>query len=74
MFKEHGLVKLKNDVPTRNLKAGTLGTVVMVYPESPQAYEVEFIDEGGDTLALFTVLEAEIASVSAGEQLQGEAA
>ena len=74
MFEEHAMVQLKNDMPSRNLKAGTLGAVVMVYPEAPQAYEVEFIDDDGNTLALFTVQEDDLTRASIDEQFQGEAA
>ncbi len=60
MFLVHEVVRLKKDLPSSNLKAGTLGAIVMVYPESPQAYEVEFVDSDGDTLAILTLKEEDI--------------
>jgi hypothetical protein len=48
MFQENQVVRLKKDLPNRNLKAGVIGTVVMVYDYTPiVGYEVEFSDENG---------------------------
>ncbi|PQV64969.1 protein of unknown function (DUF4926) [Abditibacterium utsteinense] len=61
-FQDVEVVRLRQDLPDKGLKAGKIGTVVMVYPEQPQAYEVEFANEKGVTIALVTLLEEEIES------------
>ena len=37
------------------VRSGTRGAIVMVYPCIPAEYEVEFMDEQGNTLAICTV-------------------
>lgn len=44
------VVRLKRDIPRRNLKKGMEGTVVEVF-EHPHAFEVEFTDDNGVTVA-----------------------
>lgn len=51
MFKELDVVRLKVDIPEHGLKAGEEGTIVMVH-SGGEAYEVEFVEEGGTTKAL----------------------
>ncbi len=51
-FKEYEMVELRHDLPHARLQTGNRGAVVMVYSEPTQAYEVEFVDERGFTLAL----------------------
>jgi len=63
MFEEYEVVRLVGDLAAKGLKAGTRGTIVMVYPVDPPEYEVEFMDEDGKTLALETVGEKQIAKV-----------
>ncbi len=58
-FKEHELVVLKEDRPEYGLKAGDVGVVVLAYPDG--AYEVEFVDNEGHTVALLTLGERELA-------------
>lgn len=62
MFEELEVVKLAHDIKRNKLKKGDLGTVVLVY-EKGKAYEVEFINEGGKTLALLTLTSDEISPV-----------
>jgi len=51
MFKEFDVVALKREVP--EIPVSTSGTVLMIYPESPVHYEVEFSDgKGGGTRKL----------------------
>ena len=47
--------KLSEAVPK-----GALGAVLIVYPSDPEEYEVEFVDEDGDTLAILTVKGSDI--------------
>ncbi len=52
-FEMYDVVKLKSDRPADRLKAGVIGTIVMKYGE--RAYEVEFVDDEGATLAVLTM-------------------
>jgi hypothetical protein len=53
-LKEYDVVRLLRPLPQHRLPAGATGAIVMVYP-SPLAYEVEFADEHGITIALVTL-------------------
>ena len=66
-FHEYDVVKLKRDMPSIALKAGSIGAIVMVYTKdkNTHAYEVEFVDENGETLALQTLGEDDIEKVEA---------
>jgi hypothetical protein len=57
MIKEYDIVRLKPPLPSKNLPAGAIGTVLIVYdnPNLPRAYEVEFMDDDGNTLAVITL-------------------
>jgi hypothetical protein len=44
-----------DDSPPGGLVKGQVGTVVEVYGDPPEAYEVEFVDSCGDTYALLTL-------------------
>jgi Domain of unknown function (DUF4926) len=57
---EYDVVRLLRPLPEHNLAAGAIGSVVMDYRKYSQgdrtpAYEVEFTDTDGVTLALITV-------------------
>jgi len=54
MITEHSLVVLDRDPSHEKLSRGDVGTVVHVYKDGA-AYEVEFVDGGGATVALITV-------------------
>lgn len=60
MFKEYDVVKLRVERPEDRLRAGAIGAVVMVYSANPVAYEVEFCDQEGVTLALLTLLDSDL--------------
>jgi len=63
MFEEYQVVRLKGNLPKHNMAPGTKGTIVFVYedkPDMPKAYEVEFVDNQGKTLAQLTVFENEL--------------
>jgi len=59
MLKEYDTVKAKNNL-SKLILAGTRGAVVMVYNNPILAYEVEFVDEQGDTLDVLTVYPKDI--------------
>jgi hypothetical protein len=62
MFQEYDTVRLKRDIPERNLIAGAVGVVVIVYdePNLCRAYEVDFSDVASKTLATVTLFENDI--------------
>lgn len=70
MFSEYEIVRLRNNIPEWNLQAGAIGVVLLIYdePNLPKAYEVEFTDKEGRTLALLTLLEQDLEHVEEGAQ------
>jgi hypothetical protein len=55
MLQEYDVVLLKQMTPAIPLRSGTKGTVLLVYPDNPPAYEVEFIDDAGNSLGTYAV-------------------
>jgi len=51
-FKMYEVVRLTIAIPDCAVGAGAVGTVVMVYTDPYEAYEVEFCNEEGRTLEL----------------------
>ena len=68
MFRERSFVVLDRDLPGNRLLAGDVGVVVHVYRER-YAYEIEFVDGGGATVAIVTVKEEDIRLLEPGEIL-----
>ncbi|MDR2487588.1 MAG: DUF4926 domain-containing protein [Clostridiales Family XIII bacterium] len=62
MLDEYAIVKAERDLSDKVLK-GCQGTVVLVHTSPKLGYEVEFVDDEGDTLAVLTVYPADIAQV-----------
>ena len=56
MFKEYDVVKAKIEL-SAFVRAGTRGAVLICYDGAPKEYEVEFVDESGETLDVLTVAE-----------------
>ena len=52
-IKQYDVVTLTEDVPRHKLVRGQVGAVVEQY--SPDAFEVEFVDNSGHTYALVTL-------------------
>ena len=52
-IKQYDVVALNEDLPLRGLVRGQVGAVVEQY--SPDAFEVEFVDNSGHTYALVTL-------------------
>jgi len=48
----YDVVELATDLPEEGLTAGSIGTIVQVFHEPNLAFEVEFADDRGRTLAL----------------------
>lgn len=59
MINELDIVNLTHDVAAYNLKRGDRGTVVHCYDDG-KAYEVEFMNNDGRTIALLTLTDADI--------------
>ncbi|MFI0774657.1 DUF4926 domain-containing protein [Streptomyces sp. NPDC021212] len=57
------VVQLVVDIPEEGLRSGMTGTVVDLY-DNPPAYEVEFSDDEGRTLALLPLRPEQIRPVS----------
>lgn len=68
MLLEHSLVVLTCDIPESGLYTGDVGAVVHVYGKG-EAYEVEFVDGDGTTIALITLKSAAVRPVGSGELL-----
>ncbi|MEQ9844047.1 DUF4926 domain-containing protein [Pectobacterium brasiliense] len=49
------VISLKDDLPEEGLKKGMLGTIVHIYDELSLAYDIEFCDDNGETLAWNTL-------------------
>ena len=59
MIVEHDCVVLTQDVPDADLEAGDIGTVVHVHAGGA-GYEVEFMTLAGKTMAVMTLLSAQL--------------
>ncbi len=62
MLKEYDVVRLMRDLDD-NLRAGSVGTILIVYPSDPPEYEVEFVDDDGDSIGVRTVPGANLEEV-----------
>ncbi len=56
----YDVVRVRQDLPEMDLRAGDVGTVVMVFSEPVPAVEVEFVDEEGRTLATHALLPEQV--------------
>lgn len=68
MITEHSMVVLDRDLAESNLVAGDVGAVVHIHGQG-KAYEVEFVDGQGATIALLTLPAADIRPIGSGELL-----
>ncbi len=68
MIAEHSLVVLNGDHLAEGLHVGDVGAVVHVYGDG-KAYEVEFVDGDGSTIALLTLGSSDVRPIEAGELL-----
>lgn len=62
MIKEHDRIVLSKDLPTEGLLSGDVGTVVHIYNKG-EAFEVEFMTLGGETVTVVTLPSSQIRSV-----------
>ncbi len=63
MMDELDSVVLTTDLPEHGLRAGDIGTVVLVH-RGAAGYEVEFTTLGGETLAVVTLPAAQVRPVA----------
>jgi len=63
MIKEHDCIVLTQDIPKEELKAGDIGTVVHIHRDGA-GYEVEFMTLAGETVAVATLLPAQVRSIA----------
>jgi Domain of unknown function (DUF4926) len=63
MIKEHDCVVLTQNLPEDNLVAGDIGTVVHIHG-SGAGYEVEFMTLAGETVAVATLLPAQLRPIA----------
>ena len=68
MVHELDLVVLMRPVEEHGLRVGDVGTIVHCYSDD-QAYEVEFVDADGKTLAVLTLEHADVRLPVSGEIL-----
>ena len=68
MITEHSLVVLDADARHQKLTHRDVGTVVHVYKDA-KGYEVEFVDGGGQTIAVISVGADDVRPIQAGELL-----
>ena len=71
MSKELDTVVLTEDLPEHGLKAGDLGTIVLVHGTT--GYEVEFTTLDGETLAVVSVFPHQVRAVARREIAQARA-
>lgn len=64
-LREYDVVRLRRELPDHTVPVGTIGAIVMVY-EGSRAYEVEFCDEHGRSVAVLTLEEADLEKDPAG--------
>ncbi len=55
MINENDVVELLKDMPEFGLKKGDKGTILMILSASPAVYEIEFMNDKGETLAVETI-------------------
>lgn len=68
MITEHSMIVLNKDRTADGLHAGDVGAVVHIHGGG-RAYEVEFVDGAGTTIALLTLKSSEVRPIEAGELL-----
>lgn len=63
-FKINDTVLLLEDLPEEELAKGAVGVVVAEFDEPEEAYEVEFCNDKGETLAEVALLPNQIAPMN----------
>lgn len=63
MYKEYDVVKAAKNLQKDTVTKGMEGTILIVYESNPIEYEVEFVDNKNESIAVLTVSENEIESM-----------
>jgi hypothetical protein len=63
MIREHDCIVLTEDIPDEGLQAGDIGTVVHIH-QAGAGYEVEFMTLAGETVAIATLLSAQVRPIA----------
>ncbi len=63
MIREHDCVVLTEALPAEGLQAGDIGTVIHIHHDGA-GYEVEFMTLAGETVAIATLLPAQVRSIA----------
>jgi hypothetical protein len=63
MIKEHECVVLTQTLPDQDLQAGDIGTVVEIH-QGGAGYTVEFMTLAGETVAITTLLPAQLRPIA----------
>jgi hypothetical protein len=66
MIEELASVVLTTDMPERGLRAGDIGTVVLVH-QGRQGFTVEFMTLSGETIAVVTLAANQVRPIRANE-------
>lgn len=66
MIRELDSIVLRADIPKYGLKAGDIGTVVLVHGKNT-GYEVEFVKLDGETVAVTSVQPSQIRAIRSDE-------
>jgi hypothetical protein len=53
------VIRLTSPVPEHGLSGGEIGTIVEEFDAPDEAYEVEFADDYGETIAMFSLTPAQ---------------
>ena len=72
MIEELDQVVLTEDLPEHSLKAGDVGTVVLVHRDG-EGYEVELVAFGGETVAVTSIYADQVRPVREREMRQARA-
>ena len=62
-FKELDVVKTLIDFPEEKIGKGEIGTIVLIHTVPREGYEVEFVNDDGETKAVFAILPDDIEKV-----------
>ena len=62
MIKELDQIVLKKDLPEHGLRAGDIGTVVLIH-QNGKGYEIEFAALDGETIAVVTLFANQVRSI-----------
>jgi hypothetical protein len=66
MIREHDSVVLMHNLPDEGLVAGDIGTVVHIHSRG-SAFEVEFMTQAGETVAVVTLRADQLRAIAPGD-------